>query len=278
VAGRRALDGRRRRLYGQPDQQPQVRGDLHDGLRPHQSVKAVGKYEVDYTLTSVFAPFFGDVGVGTSCPSISWAASRPKIKNNKAYNQKPLASGPFKITEYAGGDHVTETANKTTSAGRRTWTRSSSASCPTTTAINQIQTGEISLLGRPHRSRRQFNLLKRFPTVKTYNTPGNNWAHLDLIQAGFFKDRTVRQALAYATPKQQIIDQVALGYGTIDDADQAPTNPTTIPPSRTRTPTTRQGQRACCSPTASVGRAHFAEGRQAVTIILAGDTKRATPS
>jgi hypothetical protein len=56
------------------------------------------------------------------------------------------------------------------------------------TAINQIQTGEINVLGQTSSlSARQFNLLKRFPNVTTYNTPGFVWDHLDLIQSGFFR-------------------------------------------------------------------------------------------
>jgi peptide/nickel transport system substrate-binding protein len=256
---------------------PKFGATFTTGFDHIKSVKAVGKYEVDYTLTSVFAPFFGDVGVGYILPKHILGSIAPeKIKNNKAYNQKPLASGPFKITEYAGGDHVTETANKNYFRGAPHLDKIIFRIVPNNnTAINQIQTGEISLLGATSSiSARQFNLLKRFPTVKIYNTPGNNWAHLDLIQAGFFKDRTVRQALAYATPKQQIIDQVALGYGTIDDADQAPTNPyynSAIKNSYPYNPAKAKSMLLADGFKVGAG-GILQKGGKPLTIILAGDT------
>ncbi len=190
-----------------------------------KSVKAVGKYEVDYTLTSVYAPFLSNVGPAFVLPQHILGKMKPdQIKNDTSYNKMPLGSGPFKITQYASGDHVTLTANKSYFRGAPHLDQIIFRIVPNNnTAINQIQTGEINLIGQTSSlSARQFNLLKRFPTVKTYNTAGSNWSHFDLIEAGFLTDRTVRQALAYATPKQQIINQVALGYGTIADADQAP--------------------------------------------------------
>ncbi len=190
-----------------------------------KSIKATGKYQVDVTLTSVYALFLQYVGTTAIYPEHVLGKVAPdKIRSLTSFIQKPLGSGPFKITEYAAGDHITEVANKNYFRGAPHLDKIIFRIVPNNnTAINQIQTGEINVLGQTSSlSARQFNLLKRFPNVTTYNTPGFVWDHLDLIQSGFFKDRTVRQALAYATPKQQLIDQVALGYGVISDADQAP--------------------------------------------------------
>jgi len=190
-----------------------------------KSIKAVGAYQVDVALTSVYAPFLQYVGVTAIYPQHVLGKVAPdKIRSLTSFIQKPLGSGPFRITEYAAGDHITEVANKNYFRGAPRLDKIIFRIVPNNnTAINQIQTGEINVLGQTSSlSARQFNLLKRFPNVTTYNTPGFVWDHLDLIQSGFFKDRAVRQALAYATPKQQLIAQVALGYGSISDADQAP--------------------------------------------------------
>lgn len=190
-----------------------------------KSITAVGNNEVDVTLTSVYAPFLDSWGIGFILPEHVLGKIAPdKIKNDTAYNQKPLGSGPFMITEYAAGDHITEVANKSYFRGAPHLDKIIFRIVPNNnTAINQIQTGEINLIGQTSSlSARQFNVLKRLPGITAYNTTGLNWSHLDLIETGFFKDRTVRQALAYATSKQQIIDSVVLGYGMIADADQLP--------------------------------------------------------
>lgn len=193
-----------------------------------KTITAIGNSEVDVTLTSVYAPFLDSWGIGVIMPEHILGKIAPdKIKNDTAFNQKPLGSGPFQITEYAPGDHITEVANKSYFRGAPHLDKIIFRIVPNNnTAINQLQTGEINLIGQTSAlSARQFNLLKRLPNVTAYNTPGFNWSHIDPIETGFFKDRTVRQALAYATPKQQIIDFVELGYGTIADADQAPGTP-----------------------------------------------------
>jgi len=242
-----------------------------------KSVKAVGKYEVDYTLTSVYAPFFSNVGVGFILPKHILGKIAPdKIKNDTAYNKKPLGSGPFQITEYAAGDHVTETANKSYFRGAPHLDKIIFRIVPNNnTAINQLQTGEISLVGQTSSlSVRQFNLLKRLPTVKAYNSQGSNWSHLDLLQTGFFKDRTVRQALAYATPKQQIIDQIELGYGVVADADQAPGTPFYNPAVKNSYPyNPAKAKSMLLADGFKVGSGGILQkGGKPLSIILAGDT------
>ena len=193
-----------------------------------KTIKAVGAHEVDVTLTSVYAPFLQDVGSTAIYPEHILGKIAPeKIKSLTSFTQKPLGSGPFKITEYKAGDHITEVANKNYFRGAPHLDKIIFRIVPSNnTEINQMQTGEVNLLGSTASiAARQFDQLKTVPGVTTYNTPGLNWQHLDLIESGFFKDRTVRQALAYATPKQQIISSVLRGYGVIADADQAPGTP-----------------------------------------------------
>lgn len=204
---------------------PKFGATFTQGYDHIKTIKAVGAHEIDITLTSVYAPFLAYWGVSSALPQHILGKIAPdKIKDDTAYSQKPLGDGPFQITEYVSGDHVTETAYKNYFRGAPHLDKIIFRIVPSNnTAINQIQTGEISLLGQTSNlSARQFNLLKRFPTITTYNTPGVNWTHLDLIETGVFKDVKVRRALAYATPKQQIINQVLLGYGSIADADQLP--------------------------------------------------------
>jgi len=210
----------------QLDNNPKFPSTSTQGFDHVQSIKAVGNYQVDVTLKSVYAPFLQYWGTAYILPEhILGKVSPDKIKTLTSFNQKPLGSGPFKITDFASGDHITESAYKNYFRGAPHLDKIIFRVVPNNnTAINQMQTGELNLLGQTSSlSARQFNTLKAVPGVTTYNTPGFNWTHVDLVETGFLKDRTVRQALAYATPKQQIIKGVNLGYGVVDDADQPPT-------------------------------------------------------
>jgi peptide/nickel transport system substrate-binding protein len=128
------------------------------------------------------------------------------------------------VSEYVAGDHITEVANKSYFRGAPHLDKIIFRIVPNNnTAINQMQTGELNLLGQTSSlSARQFKLLTKVPNITPYNTQGFNWNHVDLVETGFLKERVVRQALAYATPKQQIITSVLLGYGIIDDGDKPP--------------------------------------------------------
>jgi len=193
-----------------------------------KSIKAVGNYRVDVTLTSVYAPFLNYWADSSILPEhILGKVSADKVKSLTSYNQQPLGSGPFRVSEYVSGDHITEVANKSYFRGAPHLDKIIFRIVPNNnTAINQMQTGELTLLGQTSSlSARQFKLLTKVSNITAYNTPGFNWNHVDLVETGFLKDRVVRQALAYATPKQQIITSVLLGYGVICDADKPPDTP-----------------------------------------------------
>jgi len=207
------------------DKNPKFPSTSTQGFDHVKFIKAVGNYQVDVTLTSVYAPFLNYWADSPILPEhVLGKVSADKVKSLTSYNQKPLGSGPFKVSEYVAGDHITEVANKSYFRGAPHLDKIIFRIVPNNnTAINQMQTGELNLLGQTSSlSARQFKLLTKLPNITPYNTQGFNWNHVDLVETGFLKERVVRQALAYATPKQPIITSVLLGYGIIDDGDKPP--------------------------------------------------------
>jgi len=194
-----------------------------------KTIKAVGKYEVDITLTTPFAPFLQDYAATTFIlpQHILGSIAPDKIRTDSAYNTKPVGTGPFAITDVQAGDHYTLTANKSYFLGAPHLAQLIFRIVPSNaTVLSQLQTGEVTLAGQTaNLDPRQFNVLKHIPSVTTYNTPGFNWQHLDLIETGFLKDVKVRQALQVATPRQRIINVVQLGYAVPQYSDQSPAKP-----------------------------------------------------
>jgi peptide/nickel transport system substrate-binding protein len=201
-----------------------------------KTIKAVGKYQVDVTLTTPYAPFLAYWGTSFILPKHVLGGIAPdKVRTDAAYSTKPLGSGPFKITQNVSGDHYTLVANKNYFRGAPHLASIIFRIVPNSnTVVNQLQTGEVNLAGQTSDiSARQFNDLKHVSGLKTYNTPGFNWQHVDLLETGFLKDVKVRQAMMMATDRAKIIKDIALGYGTPQYSDQPPSKKLFYDPSVT---------------------------------------------
>ena len=199
-----------------------------DGFSSIKTIKAVGDYEVDVTLTKPFAPFLNYWGGAYILPQhVLGIIPVDKIRTDAQYNRRPLGSGPFQVSEFVAGDHMTVVANKDYFLGAPHIDKIIWRFVPNSaTVLNQMRTGEVTLAGQTaNLDARQFNELKHAPGITTYNTPGFNWQHIDLVQSGFLKDVKVRQALQVATPRERVLKLVALGYGVPQYSDQAPAKP-----------------------------------------------------
>jgi peptide/nickel transport system substrate-binding protein len=191
-----------------------------------KTIKAVGNTEVDITLTQPYAPFLLNYAANNVLPQhILGSVAVAKIRTDASYNRMPLGSGPFKVTEFAAGDHITLVANKSYFLGAPHLAQLIFRIVPNSaTVLNQLRTGEVTLAGQTaDLSARQLNQLKHVSGLTTHSTPGFNWQHIDLLETGFLKDVKVRQALQMATPRERVIKDVALGYGVPQYSDQAPT-------------------------------------------------------
>jgi peptide/nickel transport system substrate-binding protein len=141
---------------------------------------------------------------------------------HSSYNTLPVGTGPFRVTHYEQGSEVDLTANEHYWRGRPglkevQWRIVANDN----TLLTLMKTHEIDLYYRlPHVYRQQFA-----------DAPGETVVHAPftrLVDIGFntaspiVADVRVRQALAYATDRQSIIDKVTQGAGMLTDSDQPP--------------------------------------------------------
>lgn len=193
-----------------------------------KTITATGKYQVNITLKAPYAPFLQDYASSFILPEhILGPIPVAQIRTDSQYNTRPLGTGPFEVSEFAAGDHVTLTANKAYFLGAPHLDKIIFRFVPSsTTAVNQMLTGEANLAGQTaDLSARQYNQLRHASGLTGYDTPGFNWQHIDLIETGFLKDVKVRQALMMATSRERLIKLVALGYAKPQYADQSPAKP-----------------------------------------------------
>jgi peptide/nickel transport system substrate-binding protein len=154
---------------------------------------------------------------------ISWSASimprhllEGKDITTSPLKRKPVGTGPYIFTEWVPGDRVILTANPDYFEGKPYVGRYMMKIIPdTATMFLELKNNSIDLMGLTPLQyvkqtdypafKRQFNRFKYLAFAYTYI--GYNLRH------DFFRDRRVRQALAHAINKQEIIDGILLGQG-----------------------------------------------------------------
>ncbi len=135
---------------------------------------------------------------------------------NSPLKRKPVGTGPFVFSEWIPGDRVILSGNPNYFEGRPYIGRYMMKIIPdTATMFLELKNNSVDLMGLTPLQyvkqtdypafKREFNRYKYLAFAYTYI--GYNLRH------GFFKDKRVRQALAHAINKQEIIDGILLGQG-----------------------------------------------------------------
>jgi peptide/nickel transport system substrate-binding protein len=154
---------------------------------------------------------------------ISWGMSvLPKhlLQGHKITESKlarhPVGTGPYRFVEWQGGEKIVLEANRDYFEGSPFIKRFVFRIIPdTSTQFLELQTGGLDFMGlSPLQYDRQTDTLafKRLFNKYRYLSFGYTYLGYNLKRP-LFQDRRVRQALAYAIDKQEIIDGVLLGYG-----------------------------------------------------------------
>ncbi len=148
---------------------------------------------------------------------------------NGSYGQNPLGWGPFKLTEWITGSHITMDRNPYywregfPKLDRITFKFMADSN----TIYKAMLRGEIQLATSDTGVGNNYTteLLDPGvnPTVKLLWSTGTVWEHIDFGilpsdgRFAFFAEPDVRRAVAYALDRQDIIDRVYYGLGTVPD-------------------------------------------------------------
>ncbi len=139
------------------------------------------------------------------------------------YKIVPMEAGPYHISGFVTGDHVTLTANPYYWRGRpKIQTIIVKTVANSAALFSQVQAGDIqgtTLLPA------DVNVVDR-SRFTVYSGPGASVIQLDLnLKRPYFADRRVRQALLYAIDRAGIARVVYSGQADVPNADMQPVNP-----------------------------------------------------
>jgi len=156
---------------------------------------------------------------------ISWAMSiHPKhLLENKdvtksPLTRKPVGTGPYRFAEWRAGEKIVLKANPDYFEGQPYIKRVVYRIIPDiSTQFLELQTGSLDFMGL---SPMQFDRQTETPAFKRlynkYRYLNFGYTYLGYnLNRPLFQDKRVRQALAYAINKKELIDGVLLGYGSV---------------------------------------------------------------
>ncbi len=179
-----------------------------------KKVEKVNKYEVKVYYKKPFAPALG-----------SWTISilpahllKGKDILKTPLSKHPVGTGPFIFEKWEVGQVVKLKSNNNYFNGRPYLNGYIYKIIPdSATMFLELKAGKIDLMGlTPIQFRRQTETKFFKENFKKFCYPVFSYTYLGFnLKDPLFKDRKVRQAIAYAINKKEIVDGVLLGLGTV---------------------------------------------------------------
>lgn len=184
--------------------------------------EVVDKYTVKVTYGEPYAPALISWGMAVLPKHLLQGqdvAKSPLLR-------KPVGTGPYKFYEWKAGESVTLTANNDYFEGRPYIDRLVFRVIPdTATAFLELLNGAVDSMGlTPLQWSKQTDTNPRFKQQYDkymYLSFGYTYIGYNMTKEPF-NDKRVRQALTYATPKEDIVKGILFGLGTVADGPFKP--------------------------------------------------------
>lgn len=178
-------------------------------------VEVIDPHTVKFILNEPFSPLLTSLGYGILPKHLYADKPVAEMKDNPA-NRKPIGSGPWKFGEWVTGQYIVLERNDDYYAEgpyipevRLTFVQD------TNVQVAKLEAGEIDVMSLPSKDisrittdyKDQFNF---------YNYQGLSFDYVAFNTTHpLLKDKAVRQAIAYAVNRQQIVDDILEGKAVV---------------------------------------------------------------
>ncbi len=192
-----------------------------------ESVTAKDKLTVEFKLKAPTASFVANtLGQVYILPKHVWssiyAQGAQAVLNYK--NEKPVGSGPFKMEYWRRDEEMKLAANKSHWVAPKVDGILKLPYANTLGMVAGLEAGECDVAGWDLEPA-QADKLKSKSHLTIIEVPNHGFYHINLnMRRPPFDDKAVRLAMAYAVPKQQIVDQLLEGHGQVADSIIGPAN------------------------------------------------------
>lgn len=180
---------------------------------PVKSVEAIDKYTVRVTYKEPFAPALESWGMGI----VPKHVLEGKDLSSPDLDRHPVGNGPYRLTEWVTGQKVILQAFDNYFEGRPNIDRVIFRIIPDpSTMFLELKFGGIDFMGlTPPQYKLQATtaFFRKYFQKFRYPSFGYTYMGYNLLDP-LFSDKRVRQAIAHAINKKEIIAGVLLGYGT----------------------------------------------------------------
>jgi peptide/nickel transport system substrate-binding protein len=200
---------------------PDVNVESREGWDVVESVDTPDDHTVIFHLKRHYPDFANETFFDESVlPEHILRTQTGKAFHSSRFHHAPVGSGPFKFGEWANGSHLILVANKDYYGEGPYLDEVAFKFIPNeNTLLIQLKTGEIDVFDNANIN--FIDQLYSIPGVVVYKTPMLMYEHLDLnTENEILSDRRVRQALAYATNKEEIASQIYNGLVTVAPLDE----------------------------------------------------------
>lgn len=180
---------------------------------PVKEVKALDRYTIKVTYSKPFAPALESWGMGILPRHIL----EGKEIFNSPLNRNPIGTGPFKLKEWITGQRIILERNEGYFEGTPFFEKIISRIIPDpSTMFLELRFGGIDYMGLTPAQFKYYGQKSDFKKYfNVYRYPSFSYTYIGYnLKNPLFQDKRVRQAIAHAINKKEIIEGVMLGYGT----------------------------------------------------------------
>jgi peptide/nickel transport system substrate-binding protein len=187
-----------------------------------KKAEVLDKYTFRVTYAKPFAPALTSWGNLVILPK---HLLEGKDITKSPLTRDPVGMGPYKLTKWISGQELVLDSNYDYFEGRPYIDRFIYKIIPdSATMFLELQTGGVDMMSlTPIQYTKQTNDAFFRDNFVKYRFPSFSYTYLGFnLKHPFFKDKRVRRAIAYAINKQEIVDVVLFGLGTVSTGPYVP--------------------------------------------------------